>query len=92
MNFHYFCGLVVNAVRDMERKDIYPVDTASFKKIREKGSYIMELKINGTAEDAIQQIERKHYGRPFESDLRRLYKIGIGFSKETHTIESSIII
>ena len=54
--------------------------------------YVIELKINGTAEDAIQQIEKRHYCRPFESDPRRMYKIGLGFSKQTNTIESSIIL
>lgn len=53
--------------------------------------YVIELKINGNAEDAIKQIEEKHYCRPFESDPRKLFRIGIGFSKTTHSIESSII-
>ena len=53
--------------------------------------YIIELKINGTAQDAMQQIERKEYTLPFAKDSRRLYRIGIGFSKSTHNIDSYII-
>lgn len=53
--------------------------------------YIIELKINGTAEDAIRQINEKEYAAPFASDPRRLYKIGIGFSKDTRNITSYII-
>ncbi|MDE5881342.1 MAG: ATP-binding protein, partial [Muribaculaceae bacterium] len=53
--------------------------------------YIIELKINGNAESAIQQIVDKHYTHPFTTDPRHLYKIGIGFSKETHNIDSFII-
>ncbi|MCH5218283.1 MAG: ATP-binding protein [Muribaculaceae bacterium] len=53
--------------------------------------YIIELKINGTAEDAMAQIEEKHYAAPFGSDSRRLIKIGLGFSTETHNITSSLI-
>lgn len=53
--------------------------------------YIIELKINGTAEDAIAQIENKHYAAPFASDPRKLVKIGLGFSSETHNISSSLI-
>lgn len=54
--------------------------------------YIIELKVNGTAEDAIKQIEERNYAAPFASDARRIYEIGIGFSKTTHQITSSIII
>ncbi len=53
--------------------------------------YIIEFKINGTAEKAMQQIETKNYTSPFDIDSRQLYRIGIGFSKLTHTIESYLI-
>lgn len=53
--------------------------------------YIIELKINGDAESAIKQIEEVHYADQFASDTRRLYKIGIGFSKKTSNITSVII-
>ena len=53
--------------------------------------YIIELKVNGTAEDAMKQIEEKHYAAPFASDSRKLVKIGIGFSTETHNIKSYLI-
>ena len=58
----------------------------------DKYIYIIELKINGAAEDAIKQIDEKDYTSPFKSDSRKLFKIGIGFSKKTHSIDSSIII
>lgn len=53
--------------------------------------YIVELKVNGDAEDAMNQIRSKRYYTPFEADKRELYMIGIGFSKETGSINSSII-
>lgn len=53
--------------------------------------YVIELKVNGTAEDALKQIEEKHYSEPFASDSRKLFKIALGFSKSTGTISSSII-
>lgn len=53
--------------------------------------YLIELKINGTAEDAIRQINDRHYSVPFESDNRRLVKLGIGFAESTHTVDSYII-
>ena len=53
--------------------------------------YIIELKVNGSAEDAIAQIEERHYAAPFASDPRNLVKIGIGFSPVTHNIDSYLI-
>ena len=53
--------------------------------------YIIELKVNGTAEDALKQIEEKHYASPFAADQRKLVKIGIGFSTEAHNINSYLI-
>lgn len=50
--------------------------------------YVIELKLNGTAEDAMRQIEDKHYASPFATDARRLYRVGIGFSKATATVDS----
>ena len=35
--------------------------------------------------------EGKQYARPFEADGRRLFKIGINFSKETRNIERWIV-
>ena len=50
--------------------------------------YIVELKVNGNAAAALRQIEEKHYSASFESDSRMVYKIGIGFSKQSGTIDS----
>ena len=47
----------------------------------------MEFKLNGTAEEALQQINDKHYALPFETDGRKLFKIGVNFSAETRNIE-----
>ncbi|MCD8268302.1 MAG: ATP-binding protein [Parabacteroides sp.] len=52
--------------------------------------YIMEFKLNGTAEEALQQIEDKQYALPFASDPRTLFKIGVNFSDETRNIEKWI--
>ena len=53
--------------------------------------YIIEFKLEGTAEKAIDQIEEKHYARPFETDPRKLFKIGVNFSNATRNIESWVI-
>jgi hypothetical protein len=52
--------------------------------------YILELKIDRTAAEALQQIEDKGYARPFESDKRTLFKIGVNFSTATKLIDWGI--
>ena len=49
--------------------------------------YIFELKIDQTAEVALQQIEEKGYAKPFASDPRQLFKIGVNFSTEKRCID-----
>ena len=44
--------------------------------------YVMELKLNGTAQDALDQIEDKGYAKRYATDPRRVVKVGIGFSVE----------
>ena len=53
----------------------------------DKFVYIFEFKLDGTADEALQQIEDKGYALPYASDRRMLYKIGCSFSSETGTIE-----
>ena len=48
--------------------------------------YIFEFKLDGSADDALAQIEEKGYARPYAADSRRLYKIGAVFSSQTGTI------
>ena len=49
--------------------------------------YIFEFKLDGSAEQALQQIKDKGYARPYLADSRKLYQIGVNFSSETGTIE-----
>ncbi len=42
--------------------------------------YVIELKLDGSADQALQQIEEKGYAKPFAQDGRKVYKIGINFS------------
>ncbi len=48
--------------------------------------YVMEIKLDGSADDALRQIEEKGYAKPFELDSRKLYKIGVNFSSEIRGI------
>ncbi len=62
--------------------------------------YIMEFKLDGTAEEALQQIKDKNYQLQFFGDSltisngwggAKTYIIGVNFSKETRTIDKWII-
>ena len=53
--------------------------------------YVMEFKLDGTAEEALQQIEEKQYALPFASDSRRLFKVGVNFSNATRNIEKWLV-
>ncbi len=57
----------------------------------DKYIYVMEFKLDGTAEEALQQINDKQYALPFASDSRKLFKVGVNFSKETRGIEGWLI-
>lgn len=54
--------------------------------------YLMEFKLNGTAEEALQQIREKHYAQPFEKNERKVFEIGINFSSVTRNIEKWIVV
>ena len=49
--------------------------------------YIIELKIDNTADAALRQIEEKGYVKPFANDPRKIFKIGVSFSTENRRIE-----
>ena len=62
--------------------------------------YIMEFKLDGTAEEALQQIKDKNYQLQFFGDslatsesqgVSKTFIIGVNFSKETRTIDKWII-
>jgi len=48
--------------------------------------YIFEFKLDGTAQEALQQIRDKGYAKAYEADARALYFIGVSFSSQTGTI------
>jgi hypothetical protein len=54
-------------------------------------TYVMEFKLDGTAEDALQQIREKDYPLPFSMDNKTIFLIGINFSNDTRNIEKYVI-
>ena len=49
--------------------------------------YVFEFKLNGTAEQALQQIDEKGYLIPYQVDGRELVKVGVEFSAEKRNID-----
>lgn len=48
-------------------------------------------KLEGSAEEALRQINEKNYAQPFTAAPRKLFKIGINFSSQTRNIERWIV-
>ena len=53
--------------------------------------YVMELKMRGTAQEALDQINSKNYAIPYQAEGKPVIKIGIAFSQETKTVSDWII-
>jgi hypothetical protein len=49
--------------------------------------YVFEFKLNGTAEEALKQIDAKDYALSYETGNRKIVKIGAEFDKDTRNIE-----
>ena len=49
--------------------------------------YILEFKLDGTAAEALEQIDRQQYALPYEGDSRKLHKIGVSISSESRTVQ-----
>lgn len=57
----------------------------------EKYIYIIEIKLDGTAEEALKQIEEKGYAAPFAADPRYIVKIGVNFGKQTRRLGEWVV-
>ena len=57
----------------------------------DKYVYVMELKYDGTPEEALKQIEDKGYAMPWQSDGRKVIKVGANFSSELRRLSGWVI-
>ena len=53
--------------------------------------YVFELKVNGTAADALKQIDTKGYAIAYQTNGRKVVKAGVSFSTESKTIKDWVI-
>ncbi len=54
-------------------------------------TYVFELKYDGSAEEALKQIDDKGYLIPYSADGKRLFKIGVNYDSQQRTIGEWII-
>ncbi|NDV57935.1 ATP-binding protein [Bacteroides sp. 519] len=48
--------------------------------------YVFEFKLNGTAQEALRQIDEKGYLIPYTADTRQLVKVGVNFDHEERNV------
>ena len=56
-----------------------------------KFCYVMEFKLDGTAEEALAQISDKNYTLPFEIENQQIIRIGINFDSKTRNIDKALV-
>ena len=49
--------------------------------------YVMELKVGESAQKALDQINARGYAAPYQTDGRRVVKVGVSINAEEHTVE-----
>jgi hypothetical protein len=50
--------------------------------------YIIEIKLDASAEEALRQINEKNYAAPYLADGRKVTKVGVNLSCKERTITS----
>ena len=53
--------------------------------------YVFEFKLNGTAEEALKQIDEKGYLIPYKTDHREIVKAGVEFSAESRNLSRWLV-
>ena len=53
--------------------------------------YVFEFKMDGTAAEALAQINSKGYAIPYQADHRRVVKVGVNFDRAARTVGEWII-
>jgi hypothetical protein len=48
--------------------------------------YVFEIKLNGTAEEALKQAKERGYAAPYGADARRVVQVGVAFDKGERNI------
>ena len=54
-------------------------------------TYVFELKVHGTAQEALEQINSKNYALSYETEGRNVVKVGVQFDRETMTVGEYLV-
>ena len=54
-------------------------------------TYVFELKVNGTAQEALDQINGKGYALPYHSEGRKVVKVGVQFNRDSMTVGEYLV-
>jgi hypothetical protein len=81
--FYFFFRMLTNEVYAEIRNAIGATDVTIKTP---KYIYVVEIKIDSSADVALRQIEEKNYAAPFRTDGREIIKLGVNFSTESRTI------
>lgn len=54
--------------------------------------YIIEIKFDSTSQNALKQIKEKEYWKPFMGDTRKVFLIGLNFSREERALDADFSI
>lgn len=53
--------------------------------------YVIELKVDDSAQKALDQINGKGYATPYLTDGRKVVKVGVRFNTERHTVDEWVV-
>jgi hypothetical protein len=67
---------------------LFPIGIQCFSEIRKCGYvYVMEFKLNQSADKAMRQITDKHYADSYLGGPQQVSRIGVNFAEETRNID-----
>lgn len=55
-------------------------------------TYVFELKVSGTAQEALDQINSKGYALPYETEGRNVVKVGVAFDRDSMTVGEFVVV
>lgn len=91
-NFHNAFFLLMDILGLRARAESHTSDGSIDLLIEtERYVYVIELKYDHSAEDALRQIDEKRYALQFHADGRRVFRIGANFSSAHRTIGDWLI-
>ncbi len=87
---HYYHALLYTLLTsfgvDIRAEEPTAKGQADLTLLMPKGIYVIEIKYDHTAQEALEQIERKGYAEKYRLDTRPVTKVGIAFSSEERNI------